>query len=204
MRSNIILFLLLLILLPAISLRAQIRADSVRSKPTLYFLKPEILDGDTLPHVLLNEVTVMKPWEFKNRREYQRYHRLVRNIKVTLPYARMAAEKLAVINKDMEGIEGNKKRRQYLREAESQLFAEFEAPLRKLSFSQGKLLIRLIDRETGDNSYNLIKEYKGGVPAFFWQGIARIFGANLKDEYNAEEDDKMIEHIIRMIDAGAL
>ncbi len=204
MRNAIVRILLCFILLPAFTMKAQNRADSVPSKPILYFLKPEILNGDTLPHVLLNEVTVLKPWDFKNKREFNRYHRLVRNIKVTLPYARLAAEKLAAINKEMVAIEGNKRRRQYLRDAESELFEEFEAPLRKLTFSQGKLLIRLIDRETGDNSYNLIKEYKGGVPAFFWQGIARIFGANLKDEYNAEEDDKMIEHIIRLIDAGAL
>ncbi|GAO31540.1 DUF4294 domain-containing protein [Geofilum rubicundum] len=186
------------------SLWAQTGVDSVPSKPVRYFLKPEILNGDTLPHVLLDEVTVMKPWEFKSRREYRKYNRLIRNIKVTLPYARLAAEKLALINEELEEIEGKKERRHFVKEAESQLFEEFEAPLRKLTFSQGKLLIRLIDRETGDNSYNLIKEYKGGVPAFFWQGIARIFGANLKDEYNAEEDDKMIEHIIQMIDAGAL
>ena len=204
MRSQIVLIFFCFVLLPAGLLRAQTRADSVHSQPKLYFLKSEILDGDTLPHVLLDEVTVLKPWEFKDRREYQRYNRMVRNIKVTLPYARLAAEKLAVINEELASIEGNKKRRQYLREAENQLFSEFEAPLRKLTFSQGKLLIRLIDRETGDSSYNLIKEYKGGVPAFFWQGIARIFGANLKDEYNAEEEDKMIEHIIRLIDAGSL
>lgn len=204
MRSLIVLIVLFFVLLPAGLVRAQSKGDSVLSKPIRYFLKPEIIDGDTLPHVLLNEVTVIKPWEFKNRREYQRYSRLVRNIKVTLPYARMAAERLAKINEDLLSIKGDRARRKYMREAEDQLFAEFEAPLRKLTFSQGKLLIRLIDRETGDNSYNLIKEYKGGVPAFFWQGIARIFGANLKDEYNAEEDDKMIEHIIRLIDSGAL
>jgi hypothetical protein len=191
-------------LLFASSLWAQARVDSVPSDPIRYYLKPEILNGDTLPHILLDEVTVINPWEFKSRREYRRYNRLVRNIRITLPYARLAAEKLAAINEELEGIEGKKERREFIKEAESQLFEEFEAPLRKLTFSQGKLLIRLIDRETGDNSYNLIKEYKGGVPAFFWQGIARIFGANLKDEYNAEEDDKMIEHIIHMIDNGAL
>ncbi len=204
MRSLIMHVFFFFVLLPAGVLQAQTKADSVHSKPVLYFLKPEILDGDTLPHVMLDEVTIIKPWEFENRREYQRYNRLVRNIRVTLPYARLAAEKLADINKELATIEGNKKRRQFLREAENQLFSEFEAPLRKLTFSQGKLLIRLIDRETGDNSYNLIKDYKGGVPAFFWQGIARIFGANLKDEYNADEEDKMIEHIIRLMDAGSL
>ena len=84
------------------------------------------------------------------------------------------------------------------------MFAEFEQPLRRLSFTQGRLLIKLIDRETGDTSYNLIREYKGGVSAFFWQGIARLFGANLKDEYDAETNDKMIEHIISLIDMGVL
>lgn len=197
-------FYLLFFLLSANSMWAQTKGDSLQSKPTHYFLKSEILNGDTLPHVLLDEVTVIKPWQFESRREYKQYNRLVRNIKVTLPYARLAAEKLAIINEDLKEIEGEKARKEFVREAESQLFEEFEAPLRKLTFSQGKLLIRLIDRETGDNSYNLIKEYKGGVPAFFWQGIARIFGANLKDEYNPETDDKMIEHIIKMIDAGAL
>jgi hypothetical protein len=204
MRGLFVLFFFFFVLSSAISLGAQTREDSLRSKPTLYFLKPEVLNGDTLPHVMLNEVTVIKPWEFKNRREYQRYNRLVRNIKVTLPYARMAAEKLAKINEELVSIKGNKARRQYLRDAESELFAEFEDPLRQLTFSQGKLLLRLIDRETGDTSYNLIREYKGGVPAFFWQGIARIFGANLKDKYDVEEEDKMIEHIIKLIDTGAL
>ena len=174
------------------------------SRPKQYYLKPEIMDGDTVPHILLNEVTIIPPWNFTSRREYNQYHRLVRNIKATLPYARVAAERLAEMNAEMERIKDDRERRRYLRDAEKQLFAEFEQPLRRLSFSQGRLLIKLIDRETGDTSYNLIREYKGGVSAFFWQGIARLFGANLKDEYDAENNDKMIEHIISLIDMGVL
>jgi pyruvate dehydrogenase complex dehydrogenase (E1) component len=76
--------------------------------------------------------------------------------------------------------------------------------LRKLTFSQGRLLIKLIDRETGDTSYKLIKELKGGFSAFMWQSVARIFGSNLKSEYEMEGDDAMIERIIIMIDNGML
>ncbi|WP_026473585.1 DUF4294 domain-containing protein [Alkaliflexus imshenetskii] len=178
--------------------------EAPANRPKQYYLKPEIMDGDTVPHILLNEVTIIPPWNFTSRREYNQYQRLVRNIKATLPYARIAAERLAHMNAEMERIKDDRERRRYLRDAEKQLFAEFEQPLRRLSFTQGRLLIKLIDRETGDTSYNLIREYKGGVSAFFWQGIARLFGANLKDEYDAETNDKMIEHIISLIDMGVL
>ncbi|TCO07705.1 DUF4294 domain-containing protein [Natronoflexus pectinivorans] len=170
----------------------------------LHYLRSEIRDGDTIAHVLLDEVRIIPPWNFQNRREERRYGRLAHNVKVTLPYARLAAEKMLEINNEMAKIKDDRERRRYLRSAERELFAEFEDPLRRLTFTQGRLLIKLIDRETGDTSYNLIREYKGGVPAFFWQGIARLFGANLKDEYDPDQDDKMVEHIIQLIDMGLL
>ncbi|HHT99758.1 MAG TPA: DUF4294 domain-containing protein [Bacteroidales bacterium] len=182
------------------------RADSLMKTSKKIPVKAIVVDGDTIPQMLLNEVTVMEPWRFKNKREEAQYSRLVRNIKITLPYARMAAAKLQVINDNLAKLPTDKKRREYLKKAEKELFNEFEAPLRKLTFSQGKLLIKLIDRETGDTSYNLIREYKGGVSALFWQGIARIFGANLKDQYIPSDrvEDRMIEHIIALIDIGVL
>lgn len=110
------------------SLWAQTGVDSVPSKPVRYFLKPEILNGDTLPHVLLDEVTVMKPWEFKSRREYRKYNRLIRNIKVTLPYARLAAEKLALINEELEEIEGKKERRHFVKEQRASCSKSLKPP----------------------------------------------------------------------------
>ena len=174
--------------------------DSIKN----VILRGRIINGDTLPHIVLQEVTIVPPWKFKSKREYLRYTRLVHNIKVALPYARLASSQLRDINSELGKIKGDKARRKYLREAEKQLFAEFEAPLRKLTFSQGKILINLIDRETGDTSFELIQLYKGKVSAFFWQGIARIFGANLKDDYEPERDDKMIEYIVIMIDNGMI
>ncbi|HKL71980.1 MAG TPA: DUF4294 domain-containing protein [Marinilabiliaceae bacterium] len=179
-------------------------STSLAQDSNFQVVRSRVIEGDTLPHILLDEVTIVPPWKFRSERERRNYGRLLINIKKTLPYARIAGEKLQIINDSLMHIEGDKRRRQYLRAAEKELFSEFEAPLRKLTFSQGRMLIRLMDRETGSTSYNLIKEYKGGVPAFFWQGIARLFGANLKDEYDPDKDDKMVEHIITLIDNGVL
>ena len=194
------------LLAPEMVAKGPARADSLMKTSKKIPIKAIVVDGDTIPQMLLNEVTVMEPWRFKNKREEAQYSRLVRNIKITLPYARMAAAKLQVINDNLAKLPTDKKRREYLKKAEKELFNEFEAPLRKLTFSQGKLLIKLIDRETGDTSYNLIREYKGGVSALFWQGIARIFGANLKDQYIPSDrvENRMIEHIIALIDIGVL
>src|SRR5690606_41559881 len=130
-----------------------------------------------------NYIIEEEPSRCNHKRQEVQYRMLVWNIKITLHYAKKAAAKLQVINDNLAKLPTDKKRREYLKKAEKELFDEFEAPLRKLNFSQGKLLIKLIDTETGDTSYNLIREYKGGVSALFWQGIARIFGANLKDQY---------------------
>jgi len=168
------------------------------------FLETKVVHGDTLPHVTLHEVSVVPKWKFRNKREYKKYSRMVYNIKKTLPYARMAAKKLHEIDAHMQTLKTDKERKQYLKEAEKKLFAEFERPLRHLTVSQGFLLIRLIDRETGDTTYNLIKEYKSGFAAFFWQSVARLFGSNLKADYDPDGDEKMIEHIIILIDNGML
>ena len=170
----------------------------------VYMLGREVIKGDTLPHVLLPEVKIVPEWEFQSEREKRYYKRLVRNIKIALPYARLAARKLREINAELARIEDEEKREAYLKKAEKKLFNDFEQPLRKLTFSQGRILIKLIDRETGETSYNLIKEYKGGFSAFFWQSVARLFGSNLKKEFDEDRKDRMIEHIIIQIDNGVI
>jgi len=168
------------------------------------FLETKVIHGDTMPHITLHEISVVPQWKFKNKREYRRYSRLVYNIKKTLPYARMAAKELHKIDDHLKSLKTEKERKAYLKEAEKELFAKFEQPLRHLTVSQGFLLIRLIDRETGDTTYNLIKEYKSGFAAFFWQSVARLFGSNLKADYDPDGDEKMIEHIIILLDNGML
>lgn len=170
----------------------------------LVLLNQVVLDGDTMPHINLVEVTIMPNYKFKNKKEYERYSTLVRNIKKTLPYARQAASKLHEINAKMLSLKTEKERKTFMESSESDLFKEFEQPLRKLTYSQGRLLIKLIDRETGETSFDLIKEYKGGFSAFFWQSVARVFGSNLKSEFDEDGEDKMIEYIINLIDNGMI
>ncbi|WP_234408966.1 DUF4294 domain-containing protein [Marinilabilia salmonicolor] len=202
MRRYMVLTALLLVLAASVSAQ-NVRTEEMAGNE-VYLLESKVVQGDTIPHIVLREVKVVPDWKFRNKRERKTYNRFVKNIKVALPYARAAAHKLNSINAELGQIEREKERKEFLKEAEKELFNEFEKPLRKLTFSQGRMLIKLIDRETGDTSYNLIKEYKGGFSAFFWQSVARLFGSNLKDEYDGEREDRMIEHIIIMIDNGML
>lgn len=162
-----------------------------------------IVDGDTLPHVRISEVRCMARRAFKTRRAQERYTKLVRNVRKALPYARMAAVRLKAIEDTLNTFSRSKERDEYMKKAEKQLFAEFEKPLKHLTVSQGRILIKLIDRETGNTSFELIKSLRGRFSAFLWQGVARLFGSNLKSEYDAEGDDKAIEHIVHAIDSGA-
>ncbi len=197
-------FLLLSIFLLISAIAMSQVADNLSLTDGRKLVKGKVEGNDTIPHVDIREIVIMPERQFKSNRDYMRYSRLVRNVKITLPYARVAAHKLADINRHMATLKTDKERRAYLKKAEKDLFAEFEKPLRKLTVSQGKLLIKLIDRETGSTTFDLIKQYKGGVPAFFWQSVARIFGSNLKDEFDEEGDDRTINYIINLIDNGIL
>lgn len=140
--------------------------------------------------------------KFRTKRAKQRYDRLVRNVRKTLPYARIAALKINEIEDSLQKLPTQKLRDKFIKESEKKLFNEFEKPLKHLSISQGRILIKLIDRETGNTSYQLIKTLKGNFSAFLWQGVARLFGSSLKSEYDAEGEDKNIEIIVNAIDSG--
>ena len=161
-----------------------------------------VLSGDTLPVVEMNPIMIYPPYEFKNKRQRKRYSRLVYNIQVVYPYAKMAAEKLREFEKALDTITTNRERREFARQAEKELEEEFGDELRKLTFTQGKILIKLIDRETGTSSYVIVQEIRGKFTAFIWQTLARLFGYNLKQEYDPEGEDKEIEEIIHLIDDG--
>jgi len=162
------------------------------------------IDGDTIPHRTIEEVIVYPRPKFNNRRQMRRYSRLIINIKKVYPYAKLAREKLLAMDQHIATLTSEREKREYINKMEDELFSEFEDDLKKLTISQGRLLIKLIDRETGDTTYKWLKELKGSVSAFFWQAIARIFGSNLKWEFDAPGEDRLIDDIILMIDAGMI
>jgi hypothetical protein len=163
-----------------------------------------VKDGDTLLHSTIKEVYVYPAPQFDRRRDLRRYERLVHNLKIVYPYALLAGEKLNDMNSVFINLKSERERKEYVKQVEKELMNEFEDDLKSLTITQGRLLIKLIDRETGNTSYELVRELRGSFSAFFWQTIARLFGSNLKTQFDAEGEDKLIEQILLMIDNGQI
>lgn len=163
------------------------------------------LEGrDTIYQITLREVYHYS-WDNtrKKGREWRQFYRLVYNFEKTYPYALKAKS----IVKEADSVLANsnfnaRERERFIKKFETELFKEFEQPLRKMSFSQGKLLLKLIDREIGQSSYYIIKNYRGGAAAGFWQGVAKIFGSDLKKPYDRFEQDRLAEELVQMYHRG--
>ncbi len=167
-------------------------------------VRATIIDGDTVAYLSLPIVRVYASRHFKTNREQRKWNKLIRNVKIAYPYAQIAGRKMNEYEAMLLGISSEREKKKLMKIAEDDLKAQFEKDIRNLTFSQGKILIKLIDRQTGTTSYQIIKDFRGTISALFWQSIARIFTANLKDEYDPLGDDKLIEEIILMIENGDL
>lgn len=168
------------------------------------FVPVTVLDGDTIPNVLIRDVVVFPKRKFASKRDYRRYRRLIRNLKVVYPYAQIAKYKISEMESHYRTLKTDVERKAYVKKVERELRDEFEGQLVKLTISQGRLLIKLIDREVGKTTYSVIRELRGGVSAVFWQTIARIFGSNLKTEFDTTGEDKILNEIIILYEYGLL
>jgi hypothetical protein len=169
-----------------------------------YVLKNVERNGVMMPEVQLKGVNIIARPGGARKSDYRRYERLIFNIKKVYPYAKLVRIRLERVNEELNNIPDEKDRKEYIKSVEKDVFSEYEDDMRQMTITQGRLLIKLIDRETQITSYELIKEYRGKISAGFWQGIARIFGTNLKAEYDADGEDLLIELIITEIDAGRI
>jgi hypothetical protein len=169
---------------------------------THYKIWAEVINGDTIPSIRLPEIWVYAEYTYKNKKQYEAWTRTKYNVKKVYPYAILAAAKLKEYNRILEKMPDERTRKAYMKTVEKELKAEFEEPLKDLSITQGKILLKLIDRETGNSSYDLVKDLRGGFQAFMWQSVARLFGSNMKDEYDPTGEDIMIERSIKLIEAG--
>jgi hypothetical protein len=136
-------------------------------------------------------------------REWRQYYRLVHNFSKAYPYA-LVAKKLVVEADSVIAADNLKgiKREKYINKVQKELFSVFESQMRSLTVSQGALIMKLIDREVGKSSYNIIKGYKSGITAGFWQGIAKMFGSDLKKPYDPEGEDEATEELVQIWEAG--
>lgn len=150
------------------------------------------------------EITAKAPTKAQKRafeKKKRKFNKLRYNVMKVLPYANEAAANLVEINAAMANMPDKKTKRKYMKEKENALFGEYEDDIRKMSSSQGKVLIKLIDRQTGQTTYQLVKDLKNPAAAFFWHSVGKIFGYNLKDDFSREEDFQ-IELIVQSIEKG--
>ncbi len=166
--------------------------------------KAIVIDGDTLPVIDLWPSEVVSRWTARDRRQAERFDRLTRRVVKVYPFARITSELLREYEHDLAAIDRNGDQDLYVKLAEAELRAEFEAEVRDMTTSEGRVLTKLIDRETGKTSYELVRQLRGSFTAFIWQGMARVFGQDLKSTYDAAGDDQLMELVVQRIERGEL
>ena len=179
---------------------AQVDLSKIENKVVMEFI---VENGDT---IFIDEIRASKVYSRlpkQKGKEWRKYYRLVHNFSKAYPYA-LVAKKLVmeadstIAADNLKGV----KRDKYITQVQEELFEVFEGQMRSLTVSQGALIMKLIDREVGKSSYNLIKGYKSGITAGFWQGIAKIFGSDLKAPYDPEGEDALTEELVQIWEAG--
>ncbi|MEZ7915482.1 MAG: DUF4294 domain-containing protein [Macellibacteroides fermentans] len=193
--------LLLGIILSSASTFAQ---DVSMNSATAGFQPAYVVGEDTFAIVNLPGVYIFPEMKFKNKKEQDNYYKLIRDVKRTLPYAKMVYSTLIETYEYMETLPNEKAKQQHLKRMEKEMFKEYKPQLRRLSYSQGKLLIKLIDRECNQSSYNLLKAYLGSFRAGFWNFFASMFGASLKSQYDPKGKDKVTERVVVLVENGLL
>ncbi len=165
---------------------------------------PYVIEGiDTIPVVNLPDVNIVD-YGADYEKRLKEYYRLRFNVIKVYPYARLAALKIKELNDSLTGIKSDRDKKKFRKKFEDQLRSDFGKTIEKLSVNQGKIFIKLLDRQTGHTGFEIIKDVKGSFSAFLLQTSARVFGHNLKDNYDPEGDDKQVESIVQQIEAGLI
>lgn len=167
-----------------------------------FTVKAMVIDGDTILMDNLPQIIIKDKRQFKSKRQAVRYNRLVKNVKRVYPYSKLAATLLEKYSDTLVAIDNKRERRKLMKKAEKELWDRYGDELKKMTMTQGLILIKLIDRETGSTSFDLVQELRGSFTAFIFQGIARLFHLNLKSSYNDAGEDQRIEDIVLLIEQG--
>lgn len=161
-------------------------------------------DGDSIKYVEMNNVYVYAPLLFKTSKQKNTYNRLVYNVKKVLPLAKEVNRAILETYEYLQTLPNQKAREEHLKLVEKSIKAQYTPRMKRLSLSQGKLLIKLIHRETSSSSYQLVQAFLGSSKAAFYQTFAWMFGASLKKEYDPQGTDRLTERVVRLVEAGQL
>lgn len=163
-----------------------------------------MFEGDSAALVYLRPVHVFAPMKFKNEKERQAYSRLVRDVRVAYPYAKIIAYSIIETYEYMQTLSTEKEKQKYLEDVQKYLMAEYKPKMKKMTKNQGKILIKLVDRECNTSSYDIVKALLGSLKATFYNAFASLFGNSLKAEYDPEGKDAAIESIVLQIEEGTI
>ena len=194
-----------LLCLTVYMLRAQGREDDVPPSTKSVYLTPMcVYQGDTIPCVQLSTVYIFKPMVFKNKRDMRRYYRLIRDVKKVLPIANEVRTAIIETYEYLQTLPDEEARQRHLKYMEKSIKQQYTPRMKKLTFSQGKLLIKLIDRQTNSTGFELVRAFLGPFRAGFYQAFAALFGASLKKQYDPEGEDALTERIVLLVESGQL
>lgn len=177
------------------SFAQQITNQNIKGKNDTIRVALTNVDGELIPWVPIRDIYVYSTRLFRSADDQARYNRLRYNVLKVLPYAIYARNRYNRLNQELAGAKNKKEQRKMVNACESEIKDMFNREIKNMTITQGEILIKLIDRETGNSSYDMVKDLKGGFTAFFYQSVARIFGHNLKSRYDPQED-RDIEAII--------
>jgi hypothetical protein len=161
-------------------------------------------EGDSIQYMEMNNIYVYPQLAFKDKKQAKSYMRLVTNVKKVLPIAKEARQMLIETTEFLDMLPDEKSKEEHIKRVEDDIFRTYKPKMKKLTYSQGKLLIKLIDRECHSSSYDMIKAFMGPIRAGFWQVFAWGFGASLKKEYDPEGVDRLTERVVLMVEAGQI
>ena len=195
-----ILFLAFFFSFMAVHMNAQEQTTTING----YLVPACIYEGDTIASLRMPTLYCFKPLNFKNNKQRQQYNRLVRNVKKTLPIAKEVNRAIIETYEFLQTLPDEKARQKHLNAVEKSVKEQYTPRMKKLTFAQGKLLIKLINRETDSSSFELVKAFLGPFKAGFYQAYAAIFGASLKKEYHPEGEDAMVEQIVLLVESGQI
>ena len=163
-----------------------------------------LVDGDSIQYMEMSNVYVYPKMTFSSKRQEGSYMRLVKNVKTTLPLAKQVRQLLIETAEYLETLPDDKAKQEHMKRVEQSIVKEYKPKMKKLTYSQGKLLIKLINRECNSTSYESIQAFLGPIRAGFWQAFAWAFGASLKKEYDPDGTDRLTERVVLMVEAGQL
>ena len=198
----------LFLLLPFASLaqepaKAQTEVEEVEV-PIITQVGTAQYEGKTIPHVIFPTLPKYAPMQFSSDKEREEYNRLVYNVKKVLPWAKLAKLTIIETYEYLETLPDKRSRDEHIKRVEAGLKEQYTPALKKLTRSQGKLLIKLVNRECNMTGYNIAKAFIGSFKANLYQGIAVLFGNSLNKKYDPEGDDRYTERVVRMVEAGVI